>query len=157
MALLVETEEMIFNNLLFFEREVARPQTIKREIDMLMPRLHKIGVQHKNIVISRVIKNNHVKKTMLMQIHMPIDVNASLLEFIDENPRYSLENNFSIGKGLKLVISNNEDEFRDGINQLMKRRPDFDMSKNPIVEMSHISYDGTVMSFELFLEDKILL
>ena len=88
---------------------------------------------------------------------MPIDVNDSLLEFIDENPRYSLENNFSIGKGLKLVISNNEDEFREGINQLMKRRPDFDMSKNPIVEMSHISYDGTVMSFELFLEDKILL
>lgn len=39
MALLVETEEMIFNNLHFFSKEKsARSQTIKREIDMLMPR-----------------------------------------------------------------------------------------------------------------------
>ena len=153
MAVIQDTDSTTFENLLFFEREVAQPQIVKWEIDVLMPKLRKIGINHKNIVISKVVQTNPVKKTMLMQIRMPIDVNEQLDQFLADNPQYSLEPSFAIKKGLKLVITNNEQDFRNGIQRLMSQRPGFDMSQNPIIEMSRISYDGKVMGFELFLEN----
>lgn len=152
MATIIDTEEIVFENLLFFEREVAKPQIIKREIDMIMPNLHKIGVNHKNIVISKVIDTNPVKKTIRMQMRIPIEVNDNLEQFLEEHPQYMMEPSFTIAKGVKLAISNSEQEFRAGILQLMEKRPDFDMSHNPIIELSHISFDGRVLEFELFLE-----
>lgn len=153
MAVVQDTADTVFENLLFFEREVPQPQIVKQEIDTLMPKLRKIGINHKNIVISKVVRTNPVKKTMLMQMRMPIDVNDQLDQFLADNPQYALEPSFTIKKGVKLVISNNEQDFRNGIQQLMSQRPGFDMSQNPIIEMSRISFDGKVMGFELFLED----
>lgn len=153
MAMISETEDMIFDNILFFEREVTQPQIVKREIDVVMLKLRKIAVNHKNIVISKVVQTNPTKKTMTMQLRIPIEVNEQLLDFFRENPQYEFEQSFVIQKGVKLVISNNEQDFRAGIRQLMELRPGFDISSNPIVELSRISYDGRVLGFELFLEE----
>lgn len=157
MATIIETNEIVFENLLFFEREVTQPQIVKRELDTIMPKLRKIGVNHKGIVISKMVKTDHVKKTMVMQMRMPIDTSQQteqLQQFFLNNPQYSLESGFTIKKGVKIVITNSEQDFRAGIQQLMERRPDFNMVHNPIIELSHISFDGKVLGFELFLEDK---
>lgn len=66
-----------------------------------------------------------------------------------------MEQSFVIRRGIKLAISNNEQDFRTGIQQLMELRPEFDMSKNPIIELSRISFNGRVLGFELFLEDEL--
>lgn len=153
MAIVENSEPEIFENLLFFEREVPNPQIVKREIDSIMPKLRKIGVKHKNIVISKVINTNSTKKTMLMQIRIPINESHQLAQFFEDNPQYILESSFVIKKGVKIIIDNNEREFHNGIKLLMARRPDFDMSQNHIIELSHISFDGKVLGFELFLED----
>ncbi|WP_296143190.1 hypothetical protein [uncultured Anaerococcus sp.] len=154
MSELVRTERLNFEDLFFFEREVTQPQIIKKELDMIMPKLRKIGIEHKNIVISKVVGKNPTKKTMLMQIRVPISINDGLSNFFKKHPQYELEKNFSINEGVKLAITNNENEFREGIKLLMKQRPDLDLSNNSIIELSHISYYGDVLDFELFLEDK---
>lgn len=81
MSLIFETEDLIFENLLLFEREVTQPQIVKKEIDDVMPKLRKIGVNHKNTVISKVIQTNPVKKTMTVQIRIPIEINEQLPDF----------------------------------------------------------------------------
>ncbi len=152
-ATISDTEAVVFDNLLFFEREVTRPQIVKQEIDIIMPKLRKIGVNHKNIVISKVIRTDPIRKTMTVQIHIPLKTNERLKQFFCDNLQYTLEHSFVIQKGVKLVISNSEREFRAGIQRLMELRPGFDMKNNPIIELSHISFDGRVLGFELFLED----
>lgn len=153
MATISETENIVFEDLLFFEREVTRPQIVKQEIDAVMPKLRKLGINHKNIVISKVVHTNLIKKTMTIQLRIPIEVNERLFDFFRENQQYKLEKSFVIHKGIKLEISNNERDFHAGIQQLMDLRPGFDMSNNLIIEMSRISYDGRVLGFELFLEE----
>lgn len=154
MSELVKTRKLNFEDLFFFEREVTQPQIIKKELDMIMPKLRKIGIEHKNIVISKVVGKNPTKKTMTIQIRVPISVNEEMSNFLNEYPQYELEKNFSIEEGVKLAISNNENEFREGIKLLMNQRPELDLSNNSIIEVSHISYYGDVIDFELFLEDK---
>lgn len=153
MASIFETDGVMFQNLLFFEREVINPSAIKKELDTMMTKLRKIGVAHKNIVISKVIQVNRTKKTMIMQVRVPIDMNDQLMQFLYEYPQYKLESFFMIRKGLKLIVSNDEEDFSSGIQQLMKLRQGIDMSNNPIIELSRISFDGRVLGFELFYED----
>ncbi|WP_073997515.1 hypothetical protein [Anaerococcus urinomassiliensis] len=154
MSELVRTKKLNFEDLFFFEREVTQPQIIKKELDKIMPKLRKIGVEHKNIVISKVVGKNPTKKTMMIQIRVPISVNDKLSDFLKDYPQYELEKKFTIDEGVKLTITNNEKEFREGIKLLMNQRPGLDLSNNSIIEVSQISYYGDVIGFELFLEDK---
>lgn len=73
MATISETENIVFEDLLFFEHEVTRPQIVKQEIDAVMPKLRKLGINHKNIVISKVVHTNLIKKTMTIQLRIPIE------------------------------------------------------------------------------------
>ena len=158
MEVIIRDSREIFNDLVCFEKEVANPRVIKSELDKLVERLNKNAVGHKNRVITNVIKRDNVKKTVTMKINVEVRDKTNIDNVLDRYPQYQYLPQYIIKEGYLISISNNMEDFNKAIHMLMKQvKKDFnieeyDFSKNSLIEVSKIGYDGSVLGFDLFLE-----
>ncbi|MGL5972841.1 MAG: hypothetical protein ACRCZK_03925 [Oscillospiraceae bacterium] len=95
-----------------------------------------------------------------MQVSLLIKNLDDIDGFIMEHPMYSIINDFTIQQGYRISISNNMDDFKSAINLFVQKANEdctdvnsFDLSNNPIIEVSKIAYDGSILGFDLYLEN----
>lgn len=161
MELINRNENEIFNNLICFEKEIINPKEMKKSIDKLVDLLNNMKIIHKNKVITKVIDKNKIKKTITMKIHIQVENTENIKDFIDKYPRYEYKKSFIIKKGYLISISNNMDQFKKAVKLYMKKTnnnshediENYDVCNNNIIEVSRIGYDGTVLGFDLYMEN----
>lgn len=162
MELITKEKEEGFEYLIYFEKEISNPNLIKRSLDDLVNKLNKTQVGHKNRVITKVIGRDKLKKSVTMRIYIEVDDKTKIDEFIEQYEMYKCLDKFTIEKGYMISISNNMEEFKQAVNMFMSEvkndnsgLDNYDVSNNNIIEVSRISYDGTVLGFDLYMEIKI--
>ena len=84
----VECGAIIFEHLLRFRKEIDNPLVIKKDMDLLIKRLKKKGYYHTNRVITRVLEKDSRKKTIKLEIIVPVVKDKDLMYFIAQYPQY---------------------------------------------------------------------
>jgi len=159
---LVETKQIDLGAVICFIKEVSNANQIKAELERLVDKLKKSNIKHKNLTVTKVIDKNPVKKTVLMEVSVPIDANDAIGSFIETYPKYSSVACFKISSGYKISIPNNMNDFKAAVEMFLSKlneNPDldsFDLYGNPIIEVAKIAHDGTILGFDLYLENKCL-
>ncbi|ADH60235.1 hypothetical protein Tmath_0471 [Thermoanaerobacter mathranii subsp. mathranii str. A3] len=150
-----------FENLIYFEKEVVNPISIQQEVRKLIDRLKDGGIFYKNRLITKVIEKDITKKTVTMRIMIEVEISegSGIYNFLKNYPQYRYLEDFSIGKSYSISISNDVEEFKNAISLLISKIDsdvkdinNYDLSKNNIIEIARIDYDGNVIGFDLFLE-----
>lgn len=159
---IIEKASIKFGSVIGFQKEVTNPQQIKYEMDKLIKKLNENGIKHKNIAISKVLEKNIIKKTILIEASIVVDDGSIIEDFIINNPKYNLINDYCIEAGYMVSIANNANEFKSAIKLLMQTFSgentgidSYNLDKNKIIEVSRIAYDGTVLGFDLYWEKVI--
>lgn len=153
-------EKEFFKDLICFESEIMNPQEMKKNIDKLVDILNKMKINHKNKVITKVISRNALKKTITMRIHIPVMESQNIQSFLNKYPMYEYLDEFIIKEGYFISISNKMTDFKKAVELFMQKMNEsknvdiekYDVSKNNIIEVSRIGYDGTVLGFDLYME-----
>lgn len=160
MELKIKNYESSFKDLICFKSEITNPQEMKKNIDKLVNLLNKMKIYHKNEVISKVIDKNSIKKTVTIQIYIPIQKSKNIDAFFYKYPAYKYQKEFIIKRGYWISISNNMEEFKKAVGLFISKMnneesinvQNYDVSNNSIIEVSRIGYDGAVLGFDLYME-----
>lgn len=154
-----KTLQTKFGMAINFKKQVSNPKQIGTEINHLIDKFKNFGINHKNLAVSRVVDKNSLRKTMTIELSIIIEPNDRINDFLKKYPKYYLKSDLTIEAGYKISISNNMEAFKSAIDLLVSRiNEDYqdansmDLSQNPIIEVTKVAYDGSVLGFDLYLE-----
>lgn len=155
---LFELDKIVFENLVCFEKELANPQIMKKEMDQLIRRLGKHKIQHTNRVITKVIQHHKERKTILMQIMVPIAAANDIDFFLaDYDVEYFFIEEYMLKESIKASIPNDMNEFKRAVNAFVHYANvndvnDLDFKNNHIIEIAKVDMHGTILGFDLHME-----
>ncbi|WP_100332612.1 hypothetical protein [Bacillus xiapuensis] len=154
---IIETEALVFKEIVAFQKEISNPMVMKKEMDQLIGRLSKNGHKHCHKVITKVIGRNEKKKTITLQIMVPISDSHYIQRFLDKYDDYFFMDHYKLGKSIKISIPNDMNEFKRAVDQFVKYAHashvnEMDLGSNPIIEIAKVDMNGTIVGFDLHME-----
>ncbi|MFS8651088.1 MAG: hypothetical protein FWJ66_04125 [Caldibacillus sp.] len=153
----VECGAIIFEHLLRFRKEIDNPLVIKKDMDLLIKRLKKKGYYHTNRVITRVLEKDSRKKTIKLEIIVPVVKDKDLMDFIAEYPQYEYVEKYIMPESIKISIANDPEQFQQAVQKFteyakLNDQEKLDLQKNHIIEIAKIDLNGNVVAFDLHME-----
>lgn len=154
---IVHLEPLVFQDIVYFVKEISNPMGMKSEMDSLIRRLDKFHHKHQNRVITKVISKQEDKKTITMMIMVPIDDRSNIEHFLEAYDQYAFQDNFVIKDSLKISIPNDMEEFKKAVHTFVEYSNhsdvnEIDLSNNHIIEVSKVDYNGNIVGFDLHME-----
>lgn len=153
----LEIETQVFQNLVVFKKEIANPLLMKKEMDKLIERLGKYGHKHCHKVITKVIERNEEKKTIILQIMVPIGDATNINMFLDVYDQYTFIDKYTLKDSICISISNNMKDFKRAVEKFVEYADvlnvnELDFKKNHIIEIAKVDTNGIVIGFDLHME-----
>ncbi|MFZ5354006.1 MAG: hypothetical protein ACOZCL_14975 [Bacillota bacterium] len=153
----IEEEIKVFENLIYFEKEVSNPRVMKNEIDALVDKLSQMKILHTHRVISRVISKDLIKKTVNMLIMIPIKDAAGVERFLQKHGQYGFMPKYELRESYRISIPNDMTDFRKAVEKFVEYSNSdsinsFDLKNNHVIEIAKIDMGGNVLGFDLHLE-----
>lgn len=153
-----EIDEIKISNLVIFQKEISNPMLVKKEIDNLIHRLKKFGCRHTHRVITKVLSRNEQKRTITLQIMVPV-IDAEKIDlFIKKYQEYRFLETFQLNQSLKISIPNETEAFKKAVNTFVQYSDVKDINgfgkDNHVIEIAKVDVHGTVIGFDLHLERK---
>lgn len=157
---ILKTKGICLEPIIGFTKTVSSIVQIKREMDRMITTLRKYKIYHEGTAVSEVLRKNIEKKTIEMRAGVLISDEEKGADFLEKNPQYKMFS-FRINNGYKISIDNSETQFKEAVLLFMEKQNmttddinQYDLKNNPIIEVSHITHDGSVIGFDLYLEKK---
>lgn len=154
---IIETDTLVFTEIVAFKKEISNPMTMKKEMDKLIERLGKKGHTHCNKVITKVIGRDKKKKTITIQIMVPITESHNIQGFFKKYESYFFIDQYTLKESIKISIPNDMNEFKRAVDLFVKYAKasnvnEIDLNKNHIIEIAKVDMNGTVVGFDLHME-----
>lgn len=152
----IQEKATVFKNLIGFRREISNPSTIKREIDLLLRRLGRANALHANKVITKVMDRNIERRTVDMQIMLPLKGTSGIDELIGENEYFYIDK-YEISQSYRISIPNDPNQFKRAAEYFLQLSTGdgldkFDAGRQHIIEVARIDLYGSTLGFDLYLE-----
>lgn len=154
---LVESKAQYFYHIVAFKKEIFNPLLMKKEMDKLIERLGRSGFRHNNRVITKIIDRKPDKKTIVLQIMVPIVDPQNIHLFFDQYEQYFFIPEYFLDESISISIANDMEEFKKAVNQFVQYANlsdvnDIDFKNNHIIEIAKVDVNGNVIGFDLHME-----
>ena len=157
---ILETDGINLEPIIGFTKIISDITQVKKEMDRMIRTLRRYKIYHNGIAVSKVLNKNVEKKTIEIQVGVLINNDEKEEQFLKENSQYE-KFSFKISNAYKISINNSQEQFKKAVLLFMEKQNmatddinKYDLKNNPIIELSHITHDGTVIGFDLYLEKK---
>lgn len=156
----VEVDNIVFEKLIVFKKELGNPQVMKKEINQLIRRLNKYKIKHRHRVITKVIKHDREKKTISIQILLPVTCENNIQTFLsDYDGYYYFLNKYSLKQSILISIPNEMNAFKRAVDVFVQYENmndvyDLDIKNNHIIEIAKVDIHGTILGFDLHIEKR---
>lgn len=157
---LLSCNDISFERLICFKEEVANPQMMKNKLNQLIWRLDRHKIKHRHRVITKVLRHYKERKTILMQIMVPLVVQANPDSFMaDYDGEYFFLRGYNLGESIKISIANDMNDFKSAVEAFVRYKnmnnvSDLDFKNNHIIEIAKIDTNGMILGFDLHMEKR---
>lgn len=158
--IIVETDKLVFANVVSFSKEISNPMIMKKEMDQLIERLGKYKIKHCHKVITKVVDRNENKKTIVLKIMVPVADRNGLEDFLDQYKQYIFSESYNMNSSVRISIPNDMNEFKRAVEKFVEYSNlsnvnDLNLKENHIIEVAKVDLKGNVIGFDLHMEKSL--